>query len=190
MLKGDLKKVVNKGTDPKSNVTIMYYGDAKYSAKDAMSMQALGEVLTIKLIEQLRENESGVYGVSARGSMNKIPNGSYNFTIGFPCGPDNAEKLTASALKELQNIIDKGPDEKDVAKFKEGELADFRKDSKENRYWLSNLTRSFTNGNSPEDVLKFEEMVNAVTAKDIQNIAKQYLTKDKVIGMLMPEIKS
>jgi zinc protease len=190
MLKGDLKKVVNKGTDPKSNVTIMYYGDAKYSVKDAMSMQALGEVLTIKLIEQLRENESGVYGVSARGGMNKIPNGSYNFTIGFPCGPDNAEKLTASALKELQNIIDNGPDEKDVAKFKEGELADFRKDSKENRYWLSNLTRSFTNGNSPEDVLKFEEMVNAVTAKDIQNIAKQYLTKDKVIGMLMPEIKS
>jgi hypothetical protein len=26
------------------NVTIMFYGDAKYSAKDAMSMQALGEV--------------------------------------------------------------------------------------------------------------------------------------------------
>jgi zinc protease len=53
----------------------------------------------------------------------------------------------------------------------------------ENRYWLSNLTRSYTNGNSPEDVLKFEEMVNAVTAKDLQNIAKQYLTKDKVIGI-------
>jgi zinc protease len=73
---------VVKGTDPKS-VTIMFYGDAKYSAKDAMSMQALGEVLTIKLIEQLRENESGVYGVSARGIMNKIPNGSYSFNIGF-----------------------------------------------------------------------------------------------------------
>ena len=189
MLKGDLKKVVNKGADPKSTVTIMYYGDATYSTKDAMTMQALGEVLTIKLIEQLRENESGVYGVSARGSLNKIPNGSYSFSIGFPCGPDNAEKLTASALKELQNIIDNGPDEKDVAKFKEGELADFRKDSKENRYWLSNFTRSYINGNSPEEVLKFEEAVNAVNAKDIQNIAKKYLTKDKVIGMLMPEKK-
>jgi zinc protease len=189
MLKGDLKKVVNKGADPKSNVTIMYYGDAKYSAKDAMSMQALGEVLTIKLVEQLRENESGVYGVNARGCISKMPSGAFNFSIGFPCGPENAEKLTASALKELQNIINKGPDEKDVAKFKEGELADYRKNSKENRYWLSNLTRSYINGYSAEDVLKFEEMVNAVTAKDIQNIAKQYLTKDKVIGMLMPEKK-
>jgi zinc protease len=190
MLKGDLTKVVNKGTDPKSTVSIMYYGDAVYSEKDNLTMQALGEVLTIKLIEQLRENESGVYGVSARGGMTKVPAGAYNFSIGFPCGPDNAMKLIASALKELQNIIDNGPDEKDIAKYKEGELADFRKDSKGNKYWLSNFTQSYINGKSPGDVLKFEEAVNAVNAKDIQNIAKKYLTKDKVIAMLMPEAKS
>ncbi|UQD55093.1 pitrilysin family protein [Flavobacterium sp. K5-23] len=187
MLKGDIKKVVNKGTDPKSNVTIMYYGDAAYSAKDAFSMQALGEVLTIKLIEELRENESGVYGVSARGSMNKVPNGAFNFTIGFPCGPENAEKLIASAMKELQKIIDNGPEEKDVVKFKEGELLDYKKDIKENRYWLSNFSKSFVNGSNAEEVLKTEEQINNITAKDIQNIAKKYLTKDKVIGMLMPE---
>ena len=190
MLKGDLKKVVNKGTDPKSNVNIMFYGEAKYSPKEALVMEALGEVLTIKLIEQLRESESGVYGVAARGSMNKVPYGSYNFTINFPCGPDNAEKLTASALNELQKIITNGPEEKDVAKYKEGELADYRKDSKENRFWLTNFTRSFLNESNPENALKFETEVNAITAKDIQEVAKKYLTKDKVIGMLMPESKS
>lgn len=190
MLKGDLKKVVNKGTDPKSNVNIMFYGEAKYSPKEALALEALGEVLSIKLIEQLRESESGVYGVSARGSMNKVPYGSYNFTINFPCGPDNAEKLTASALNELQKIITNGPEEKDVAKYKEGELADYRKDSKENRFWLTNFTRSFLNGSNPENALKYEAEVNAITAKDIQEVAKKYLTKDKVIGMLMPESKS
>jgi zinc protease len=190
MLKGDLKKVVNKGTDPKSNVTIMFYGEAKYSPKEALALEALGEVLTIKLIEQLRETESGVYGVSARGGMNKVPYGSFSFNIGFPCGPDNAEKLTASALNELQKIIASGPEEKDVAKYKEGELADYRKDSKENRFWLTNFTRSFLNGSNPENALKYEAEVNAITAKDIQEVAKKYLTKDKVIGMLMPESKS
>lgn len=190
MLKGDLKKVVNKGTDPKSNVTIMFYGEAKYSPKEALALEALGEVLTIKLVEQLRESESGVYGVSARGGMNKVPYGSFSFNIGFPCGPDNAEKLTASALNELQKIITNGPEEKDVAKYKEGELADYRKDSKENRFWLTNFTRSFLNGSNPENALKYEAEVNAITAKDIQEVAKKYLTKDKVIGMLMPESKS
>jgi zinc protease len=40
---------------------------------------------------------------------------------------------------------------KEKIKFKEGELADFRKDSKGNRYWLSNFT-SYINGKSPDNV--------------------------------------
>lgn len=189
LLKGDIKKVVNKGTDPKSNVTIMCYGECPYSVKEATALTALGEVLTIKLIEQLRENESGVYGVSARGSMNKVPYGSYNFNIGFPCGPDNADKLTASALNELQKIIDNGPEEKDVNKYKEAEALDYKKKMKENRYWMTNFTKAFVNGSSPDDILIASENVKAVTAKDIQDVAKKYLAKDKTIGVLMPETK-
>lgn len=185
--KGDLKKVVNKGTDPKSSVSIMFYGDAVYSPKEDLVMKALGEVLTIKLIEELRENESGVYGISARGSMSKVPNGDFSFSIRFPCGPENAEKLTASALRELKKIIDNGPEAKDVAKFKEAELLEYKKNIKENSYWLSNFKESYVNGISPEAVLQNEAKINAITAKDIQDVAKKYLAKDKVIGMLMPE---
>ena len=32
-----------------------------------------------------------------------------------------------------------------------------------------------------------EEKVNAVTAKEVQDVAKKYLTKDRAIGTLMPE---
>ena len=189
MLRGDIKKIINKGTEPKSNVTIMFYGEAEYSAKEAGLLRALGEVLTIKLVEQLRENESGVYGVSARGSMNKVPYGSFNFNIGFPCGPDNAEKLTASSLNELKKIIDNGPEEKDVVKFKEAELLEYKKQMKENRYWMTNFTKSFINATDTSEILDTESMINSVTAKDIQEVAKKYLSKDKVVGILMPETK-
>ena len=189
LLKGDLKKVVNKGKDPKSNVTIMYYGETPYSTKEATALSALGEVLTIKLLEELRENESGVYGISARGSMNKVPYGSYNFNISFPCGPENAQKLTVSALNELQKIIDNGPQDKDVNKYKEAEALDYKKKMKENRYWMTNFTKAFVNGSDPEDILIASQNVKDVTAKDIQDVAKKYLTKDKTIGVLMPEAK-
>ena len=187
MLSGEHKKVVNKGKDPKSTVNIMYYGDCKYDAQDAFALKALGEVLTIKLVEELRENESGVYGVSARGSMSKIPNGSYNFSINFPCGPENAETLTASALRELNKMIDKGPEQIDVDKFKEAERLDYKEKIKQNNFWMSALTRSYTNDSNPEEMLTYVDKVNAITAKDIQNVAKKYVSKDKVIGMLMPE---
>lgn len=185
--KGNLTKVVNKGTEPKSKVQITYYGDTNYNPKEALAMEALGEILTIKLTEQLREKESGVYGVNASGYLNKVPYGSYRFNISFPCGPDNAQKLTDSALAELQKIIENGPEAKDLAKYKEGELLDYKKNIKENRMWLSNFRNSYTDGENPENILKYEEKINALTAKEVQDVAKKYLTKDKVIGMLMPE---
>ncbi|KAF5298845.1 hypothetical protein FQR65_LT19572 [Abscondita terminalis] len=84
------------GKDPKSMVTISYGGEAPYSEKEALSLSALGEVATIKIIEKLREDESGIYGGGARGGMSKVPYGAYSFGISFPCGPENAEKLTKS----------------------------------------------------------------------------------------------
>lgn len=186
-IKGEIKKIVNKGKDPKSNVQIMFYGETDYTSKEALHLRALGEVLTIKLIEQLRESESGVYGVNARGFMSKLPYGNYSFNITFPCGPENAEKLTASALNELQKIIDNGPEEKDLAKFKEAELLEFKKQMKENRYWMSNFTRCYINGFNPNEFLESEKVLNEITLKDVQEVAKKYLTKEKVIAILMPE---
>jgi zinc protease len=186
-LRGDHKKVIYKGTEPKSKVLIRYRGDAKYTPKEDLAMQALGEILTIKLTEQLREKDSGVYSVSANGGMSKMPYGAYRFTISFPCGPENADKLTESALAELKKLIDNGPEAKDLAKYKEGELMDYKKNIKENRTWMANLKDSYTEGENPEDILVYEERVNALTAKEIQEVAKKYLNKDKIIGVLMPE---
>jgi zinc protease len=186
-IKGEFKKVYYKGTEPKSKVTIRYRGETAYNPKEELAIQALAEILTIKLIEELREKESGVYGINANGAMEKVPYGSFRFTITFPCGPDNAEKLTASALREVQKIVDNGPEEKDLNKFKEGELLDYKKTIKENRTWLRNLTGSYYNGTNPEDIFKVEEKVSALTAKEVQAVAKKYLTGEKIIGMLMPE---
>ena len=36
-------------------------------------------------------------------------------------------------------------------------------------------------------VFDFEAKLNALTVKELQDVAKKYLAKDKVIGMLMPE---
>jgi len=186
-LKGDIKRVVNKGKDPKSNVTIMFYGDTPYDSNEAYLLKAAGDVLNIKLTEVIREQESGVYTISSRGSMGKVPYGSYSFTISFPCGPENAEKLTTASLAELNKIIANGPTQADVDKFKQAELLEYKKQLKENRYWMSNFTRSFTNGSKPEEILEMEAKINGVTVKQIQDIAKKYLSKDKTIGILMPE---
>ena len=54
---------------------------------------------------------------------------------------------------------------------------------------MTNFTRSYTNGSSPDEILTASDKVKEVTAKDIQDVAAKYLSKDKVIGILMPEAK-
>lgn len=186
-IKGIHKKEVFKGDDDKATVRISYTGETTYSDKENLAMQALGEILTIKLIEELREKEGGVYGASARGSLNKLPYGSYSFSIGYPTNPASADKLIDLTLKEVEKIQKNGPELKDLEKFKEGEMTDYTKYLKENRYWLNVLNEGFTKQENPEKALDFEKDLRALTAKDIQDAANKYLNKNRVISVLKPE---
>ena len=181
------KKVVNKGTDPKSQVSIVWNGETSYDAKNDFAMQALGEILTIKLVEQLREEEAGVYGVGARGNISKIPYASYSFSISFPCGPENVDKLTAAALGEVERIKEEGPSEKDMAKIKESFLLNQKENLKTNRFWLNQLTAADRENRDINEILEYEEKVAALTAEDVQEVANTYLNENYLLGILMPE---
>ncbi|MGI9651322.1 M16 family metallopeptidase [Chryseobacterium sp. RLHN22] len=184
---GDHTRVYKKGKDPKSMVQIVYSGETPYNEKEALALSALGEVATIKVIEKLREDESGIYGGGARGYMGKVPYGSYSFSLSFPCGPENADKLTKSAITELQKLIDKGPEQKDLDKYKEGEMNDYKTDIKDNNYWMNALSKNQLDGSDKYEILNYQEKVKALTVKDLQDVAKKYLTKNRVIATLMPE---
>jgi zinc protease len=186
-LTGKHTKIVEKGTDPKSSVQIIFNGEAEYNTKDARAMQFLGEILSIKLIEKLREEEGGVYGASASAGIRSYPFAWYNLRISFPCGPENVDKLKDAALAELQNIIDNGPTEKDLNKVKEAALLENKENTKKNRYWLRYLSNTDYLNRSPNRIKKYEASVNEITAEDIQNIAKKYLSDDYILGIHNPE---
>lgn len=184
---GDYTKTYKKGKDPKSMVQIVYAGEAPYNEKEALALSALGEVATIKVIEKLREDESGIYGGGARGGMNRVPYSTYSFSISFPCGPENADKLTKSAIAELQKLIDKGPEQKDLDKYKEGEMNDYKTDIKDNGYWMNAIAKNQLDGSDKYEILNYEEKVKALTLKDLQDVAKKYLSKNRIVATLMPE---
>jgi ABC-type uncharacterized transport system fused permease/ATPase subunit len=71
--------------------------------------------------------------------------------------------------------------------IEEAEKLDYKENIKENRFWMRSLINAFINGSDPEEILNYEEKVNAMTPKEIQAIAKKYVSKDKVVAILMPE---
>ncbi len=186
-LSGMHKKIVRKGIAPKSFVQIIYQGETEYSPEADYYLRSLGDILTIKLIENLREKESGVYGAGASGGLGKIPYGSYSFRIAFPCGPENVEKLIDAALAEVQKIIKNGPTAEDLKKIKETQLLSYKENMKQNRFWMRNLVSAATSQTDKTAFLEFKSKVEALTAEDIQRAAKKYLTQGHITGILYPE---
>ncbi|SDR66807.1 M16 family metallopeptidase [Christiangramia echinicola] len=181
------EKTVYKGTDPKSMVSIMWKGETEYNQEDDLAFSALGEILTIKLVEELREEESGVYGVGARGNMSKIPYESYSFSISFPCGPENVEKLTDAAIAEVQKIRKDGPTQEDLEKVKETFRLQRKEKLKENKFWINQLERAESENLDLSEINDFNDMVGDLEADDIQKMAEKYLNDNYLLGVLMPE---
>lgn len=186
-VEGGYTKVYKKGKEPKSLVAISYSGEAPYNEKEAFALSALGEVATIKILEKLREDESGIYGGGASGSFMKIPYSAYDFNINFPCGPENVDKLTKSVIAELQKLIDKGPEQKDLDKYKEGEYNEYNTSLKNNGFWLQGISQNQVDSSDKYAILNYPDKVKALTVKDLQDVAKKYLTKEKNIATLMPK---
>ncbi|HAO48872.1 MAG TPA: peptidase M16, partial [Runella sp.] len=80
---GRLDKKVYKGIEQKSQASLIFSGDYVYNEDNNWQLDALEEILNIKLIEVIREKESGVYGIGARASYSKTPAPRYTVRIGY-----------------------------------------------------------------------------------------------------------
>lgn len=187
---GKIDKSITKGADPKSLVNIIFTNKAVYNPNDAYALRSLGDIMDIKLVEQLREEKGSVYGVSAYGNISKIPYTFSNFSVSFPCAPENVDTLSKSVLEELKKIITNGVDAADLAKVKEQQKRRLETEMKQNQFWMTALYDSYYLGNNPADILKRPQQVESLSAKMIQDVARKYINLNSYIrATLKPDEK-
>jgi zinc protease len=187
-VKGVVKRDIRKGTESKSHISMVFTGEAPWTADAALRMQALLDVLNIKLVETLREDLSGVYGAGAGGQLSKNPYNNYSIRVSMPCGPENVSKLIEATMGEIKKIKDNGPQESDLNKVKETWIKQYRDDLKENNYWLAKLLQTAEMGTNPADILTGEARINAITVKELKDAANRYFDlKNYVQVVLYPE---
>lgn len=182
---GKVDKVVEKGADPKSLVAMVFSAPVTYNSKEAYALNCLGEVMTIKLTEQLREEKGGVYGVSASGTINRIPYNYSSFNISFPCAPENVDTLTKAALDELRKIIRNGVSAEDLEKVKEQQKRKLEVDVKQNQFWLASLYDALFYGTNPAEILDKQKMYDSLSSKMIQDAARKYVNPEKFIKVIL-----
>ncbi|MBX3229292.1 MAG: insulinase family protein [Labilithrix sp.] len=185
---GVAKKVITKGSEPKSRVMLTFHGNEKFTRDTENDMKMLGEALRIRLREVLREDMGGVYGVGANGGIARRPRAEYSFNVSFGCSPENVDKLEKAVFDEIQSVQAQGVSDLYVTKIKEMRKRAHETDLKENSFWLRELERAYVYGDDPKQIQDISAMTEKVTSDRIKAAAKKYLSKTQyILGELKPE---
>ena len=187
---GEFTKTVYKGIGDKSVVDLVWTGNYDYNEANNLQIDALEEVVNIKLIERLREKESGVYSPQIRVSYNKIPVGRYNITISFSCSPANVDKLIAATMEEIGKIKQNGPEKADIEKFAAEEKRSTEVQLKQNGFWVNHLSSSAEMGTNPDLVNNHIKDLDQVTTQTVKDAANKYFGANQIKLILYPEKNS
>jgi zinc protease len=186
--KGKVSKTVARGLEDKATVQLFLHGDFTYNADNNILLDALKSALEIKILERLREKESGVYSPSVGLSVEKYPVGHYYFSISFNCAKANVEKLINAALDEVNSFKQNGATDEDLKKFKSEEQRQEELSLRNNGYWLNYLTTRLKYNDDIDMVLTKKDRLNNVTVASSKAAAQQYLNGENYIRLvLVPE---
>ena len=187
---GKLNKFVYKGLEDKASVRIIMNGDYVYNEDTNNQLDALSEVLKIKLIERLREEESGVYSPGVFVSYNKYPRNRFSFTFVFGCAPANVDKLVTATLDEINKVKQKGAQKEDIEKFLAEEKRTTELQLKDNGFWLGYLSSQYQNKDDVKQVLGYLDSLKKITPETLKATANKYLSGNNFIKfVLLPEKK-
>lgn len=187
-VKGVVKKEIHKGKEPQSLISLAFTGETPFVSEEQLKIQALVDLIEIKLTETLREQLSGAYTSQISGSLTKNPYNNYMINLMIPCGPENVDKLIAATFGEIQKIKDHGPSQEDLQKVKEAFAKQHQENLKDNSYWLNVLQRSVEQSTNPLNVLTVDKRLNDISPKDLQERAKKYFNMNNYFqAVLYPE---
>jgi zinc protease len=165
-------------------------GNFNWDEKTLLHFRMINEILSIKLVEVIREKLSGVYSPRVMINWDQYPKSNYQLMIMFGCSPETNDKLTKAVFAEIKKIIRKGPTEVDLKKAQEALIRQRETDMEKNEFWLAKLESIYYNHDSRESVTNYKDRVNNVTVADLKKTAETNLHLDHYVRVvLMPEQK-
>lgn len=185
---GVVERTVRKGIEPKSQTALVFSGPATGSRQERFALDALGDILDIRLRDELREELGGTYSVSVSGTATRIPRPEYTVFIGFGSAPERADSLVGAVFAQIDSLKANGPRPADLAKYKETAIRTRETDLRQNGWWLSLLTGARREAEDPATRFALAPELERLTPQVIRDAARTYLNRSRYVRVtLLPE---
>ncbi len=185
---GVVKRTVEKGVEPKSMTAIVFSGPFKDDPGSRINIRAAGQILESRLRKLLREKLSGTYDVGVRPSYGRVPREEFRVSIDLGTDPDRMDEMTEAIFSEIKKMQKKGPTAPEVDEIRLAESRSYETDSRQNGWWLQELSESYWLGEDPAAIVKFTDSLKLLTRDSVKAAARTYFnTKRYVQVTLYPE---
>lgn len=176
-------KFTKKMATPLANVSIFYTADVPFTAQSDLELDFLKRCLSIAFTDSVREEKGGTYGVGVDFEMDKDDRPNTTFKISYNADPNRYDELNPIIYQQLQNIADNGPEESSMNKVKQYLAKQYAQMAITNDYW------SYVIWHELDDDVDFDrnycEMVEKMTASDVQRMARLLLASKRCIEITM-----
>ena len=167
-----------------SSVIITMSYPKKYSVKKSIALDILSDILTMRYLKSIREDQGGTYGVGVGGNAILEPYARYNMTINFDCDPDKANILKPIIYQEIDNIVENGVTTEELDKVVKNMLKESAQEKQHNSYWFEQLEAYYRTGINFDAPENHEKILEEMTTKDIKKFAAEFFKHANVVDLM------
>ncbi|MBR1889528.1 MAG: insulinase family protein [Alloprevotella sp.] len=171
---------------PKGNIIQIWHGNRPYSLEEDQVVNALGEILSQRLLKSIREDAGIAYSCGSSASSDYGYKEEYTLQIYCPVQPAKADSALLLMQQGIEEIAQGGVTEDELDKVKKFQVKQFNDNQKQNSYWQG-LIRTKVRWNK-DNQAGYVEAVNAVTTEAVQKFCRDVLLKDnnKITVVMLP----
>lgn len=175
----------------KSTVYLNITDKTEYSKQNAMTMYIIGELLSKRFLQTIREEEGGSYGVNVGGNLELIPKPTFSLALTFDCNPDKQEKLMQIVWKEINDLKTNPVNANDLEDIKKALLKNREESLKTNSFWTTTIYNNTLNQIPFSTDEEYKSLISKINPKTIQQFSKHVLDSSSSVEVIMnPESQS
>ncbi|MDK2748968.1 MAG: insulinase family protein [Brevundimonas sp.] len=144
----------------------------------ARRLAILSAVLQLRLNEEIREKQGIAYSPSASATSSDAFPGYGYIAVGAETPPESLTKLFDAVDVIAADLRDNPVSEDELNRARRPAVERLRRSMADNGYWLNQLSEAQSDPASLDQTRNNIAVLEAVTAADLQNLARQYLKPD------------
>ena len=172
---------------PQGSAAVIISGKMPYSFKNRLMASMSAQIISARLLSEVREKEGAVYSIYTQGSQDRLSEVSVVYQTIFQVKPEKKDRALEIIRSEFEKLAKETPVE-ELDKVKEFMVKQITGDEQTNSYWCSMMA-----GNEllPSEVcVKAEQVIQSITPKEISGYVNEVMKQNNYrVLVMMPESK-